>query len=77
MQAQELKWGKYSYKAIPCPLLGQSDHLFLFLVPAYKALVNSARPTCKTVKVWPAVAINQLQDCFEYTDWNVFSHSQI
>ncbi len=65
---------KDAYKAIPCPHLGQSDHLSLFLIPVYKALVNSARPTCKTVKVWPVVAIDQLQDCFEHIDWNVFSH---
>ncbi|XP_051717819.1 uncharacterized protein LOC127495187 isoform X2 [Ctenopharyngodon idella] len=65
---------KDAYKAIARPHLGQSDHLSLFLTPAYKALVNSAKSTYRIVKVWPEVAINQLQDCFENTDWNIFSH---
>lgn len=56
-----------AYKVIPCPHFGQSDHLSLFLVPAYKALVNCAKPTSRIVKVLSAVAINQLQDCFEHT----------
>ena len=55
------------YRARPLPHLGQSDHLFL--TSAYAPLRKTAPAITKTVVTWPDRASQQLQDCFERTNW--------
>lgn len=62
-----------SYKAAPLPYLGHSDHLSLFLLPKYSALIKHVKPTVRTVKVWPEGADPAYQQRFENTDWRVFA----
>ena len=62
-----------AYKAVPLPHLGQSDHLSLFLLPKYSALIKRVKPTVRTVKVWPEGADSALQLRFGNTDWGMFA----
>ena len=41
-------------------------------IPAYKHLLIRKKPTVKQVRVWPAEAMETLQDEFECTDWDMF-----
>ena len=64
---------KEAYRPLPCPSLGKSDHLSLFLLPAYKPLIRKTKPAIKMVKRRPKDATLQLQDCFDCTDWDLFA----
>ncbi len=68
---------KHGYKASPLPHLGLSDHISLFLTPAYRPLINRVKPSVKTIQVWPEWSSGQLQDCFSHTDWTVFVEDDI
>lgn len=65
---------KQAYRAVPLPHLGMSDHLSLFLVPAYTPLRKKSKPATKNIKIWPERALSQLQDCFERTEWSILDH---
>lgn len=63
---------KHVHRATPLPQLEQSDHISLFLAPAYRPLVNKVKPAVKEIQVWPEGVSEQLQDCFRHTDWTLF-----
>ncbi len=54
----------------PHAALGLSDHCLVHLLPAYSQKLKSAKPV--TVKRWTAEIEQDLQACFELTDWSVF-----
>ncbi|KAI4886686.1 hypothetical protein NFI96_027635, partial [Prochilodus magdalenae] len=60
------------YKAAARPHFGRSDHISVFLYPAYRQLLKQAPPVSKTIKVWTEETDLVLQDCFDTTDWEVF-----
>ncbi|KAF7647947.1 hypothetical protein LDENG_00164230 [Lucifuga dentata] len=68
---------KLGFRAKPLPHLGQSDHMSLFLIPAYTPLSKSAPVTSRTVNTWPEGASQQLQDCFQSTNWDIFEHQNL
>lgn len=68
---------KHGYRATQLPHLGSSDHISLLLIPAYKPVRKQAPPTTRTVKSWPEGASQQLQDCLESTDWDIFCHQDL
>ncbi|KAK0140101.1 hypothetical protein N1851_022987 [Merluccius polli] len=68
---------KNGYRAKQLPQLAQSDHMSLLLIPAYTPIRKSAPITIKTVKTWPEGAMEQLQNCFEITDWSVFENRDL
>ncbi|CAJ1076957.1 uncharacterized protein LOC125983400 [Xyrichtys novacula] len=68
---------KLGYRAKPLPHLGQSDHLSLLLIPAYAPLRKSTPTITKTVTTWPDGASQQLQDCLDRTNWEVFLHHDL
>lgn len=68
---------KHGYKASPLPHLGQSDHVSLFLTPAYRPIVNTVKPTVRHIQVWPEGASEQLRDCFSNTEWALFEDNNI
>ncbi len=68
---------KHGYKASPLPNLGLSDHISLFLTPAYSPLINRFKPSVKTIQMWPEGSSEQLQDCFSRTDWTAFVDDNI
>ncbi len=57
-----------------CPraALGLSDHCLVHLLPAYRQKLKSSKPILRTVKRWTVEAEQDLQACFELTDWSVF-----
>lgn len=60
------------------PHLGQYDHISLFLTPAYRPRICTDRPTTtRVVQVWPEGVSEQLQDCFNNTDWTIFEDDNI
>ena len=64
---------KNAYKAKQLPALGESDHLMIELLPAYKTLMKRMPVEKKEIKVWDdSDACESLRGCFECTDWNVF-----
>lgn len=52
---------KHGYRATPLPHLGQSDHIYLFLTPAYRSLVNTVKPTVRELQVWPEGALSSFR----------------
>ncbi len=52
-----------SYKALPCPHFGLSDHISLLLLPTYSQLIKRVKPSEKIVQVWTHGATSALQDC--------------
>ncbi len=56
-----------------CPhaALGLSDHCLVNLLPAYRQKLKSSKPVLRTVKRWTVEAEQDLQACFELTDWSV------
>lgn len=58
---------KHAYRAVPLPHLGQSDHLSLYLIPAYTRFITT----------WPEHAFPQLQDCFAHTDSSIFEQQDL
>ncbi len=68
---------KHAYRAAPLPHLGQSDHLPLFLFPAYTPLRRQTKPAHQTIKAWPENALVQLQDCFSCTEWSIFEDQDL
>ncbi len=66
-----------AYKTYRSPHLGQSDHLSLFLTPAYKPLISRKKTQIKTVQIWTEEVSSALQDCFEDTKWELFDQSDL
>ena len=56
---------KDAYHSVPRAALGLSDHCLVHLIPTY-------RPVVKTVKRWTNETEQDLQACFDLTDWSVF-----
>lgn len=68
---------KHGYRTTQLPHLGSSDHVSLFLTPAYTPLRKKTPSIIKTVTTWPDGASQQLQDCFENTNWDIFRHQDL
>jgi hypothetical protein len=61
-----------TYKTVPHPHFGQSDHVSLFLQKLKREPL-----TQRIVRAWTEEADSMLQECFENTDtdWNMFKDS--
>ncbi|KAK3575095.1 hypothetical protein QTP86_020708 [Hemibagrus guttatus] len=68
---------KLGYRARPLPHLGQTDHMSLLLIPAYAPLRKTAPTITKSVKIWPDSTSQQLQDCFDRMNWDIFEHPDL
>ena len=64
-----------AYKSFVLPSVGKSDHDCAYLIPSYLPKIKSQPIVKKTVKVWSPDSIEQLQGCFDCTDWNMFLES--
>ena len=58
----------YTCKALP--KLGDSDHSLVLLSPKYRPIVD--QPETITIKQWDDNAVEELQSCFECTEWDMF-----
>lgn len=68
---------KSAYMAVSLPHLGKSDHSSLLLLTAYTPLRRKSKLITKIIKKWPEGALEQLQDCFEQMDWEVFEYQDL
>ena len=66
---------KDSYKAIPLPAFGKSDHVAIFLLPKYKQKILNEAPVTKEVKRWTDQSEGLLQDALDNADWEMFRES--
>ena len=64
-----------TYKALPRPPFGKSDHNYILLIPAPKQKLKQEATVTQSIKKWPGEADAKLQDCFAITDWNMFRDS--
>ena len=64
-----------TYKALPRPPFGKSDHNSILLIPAYEQKLKQEAPVTRSIKKWSDEANAKLQDCFASTDWNMFRDS--
>lgn len=63
---------KGAYRAVPCPHFGQSDQISLFLYPSCRRVLKQIPPVRETVQIWTDESNQQLQDCLECSDWEIF-----
>ncbi|KAK3509002.1 hypothetical protein QTP70_015947, partial [Hemibagrus guttatus] len=61
-----------AYRAVPRAALGQSDHIMVHLIPAYRQKLKLCKPVVRTSKKWTSEAVGELQGCLDCTDWDVF-----
>ena len=61
-----------TYKAVPHPPFGKSDHNSILLIPVYKLKLKQEAPVTRSIKKWSDETDAKLQDCFASTDWNMF-----
>ncbi|KAK3568450.1 hypothetical protein QTP86_007299 [Hemibagrus guttatus] len=61
-----------AYHAVPRAALGQSDHIMVHLIPAYRQKLKLCKPVVRTSKKWTSEAVGELQGCLDCIDWDVF-----
>ena len=61
-----------AYKSVSLPPLGTSDHSTIHLTPTYRPKIQTEQVVKKHVKVWSSDSVEQLQDCSDCTDWDMF-----
>ena len=53
------------------PLGIRSDHNCILLLPTYLCILKTEKPVKILVKQWECDSTEQLQNCFDTTDWNI------
>ena len=66
---------KNSYKSVSRGNFGESDHTTIFLIPTYKNFLRVKKKQEKLIKIWSDLAISNLKDCLDSTDWNIFQEN--
>ncbi len=61
-----------SYKSLPRPPFGKSDHSSILLLPAYRQKLKREAPALRTIQCWSDQSDSILQDCFDHVDWDMF-----
>nr|XP_049573455.1 uncharacterized protein LOC125966913 isoform X1 [Syngnathus scovelli] len=63
---------KDAYHSVARAALGLSDHCLVHLIPAYRQKLKTSKPVVRTVRKWTVESRQDLQACFDSTDWSVF-----
>ncbi|XP_061135712.1 dihydrofolate reductase isoform X3 [Syngnathus typhle] len=63
---------KDAYHSAARAALGLSDHCLVHLIPAYRQKLKTSKPVVRTVRKWTVESRQDLQACFDCTDWGVF-----
>ena len=61
---------KGGYRVLKRPILGNGDHNMLYCVPTYKQLLKRVKPRETEIRKWDEENMQQLQGCFDCTDWS-------
>lgn len=64
-----------AYKTVCRLPLGKPDHNVIHLLPKYKAVVKRMKIVQKQIQVWSDKSKEQLRDCFDDTNWDMFFES--
>ena len=64
---------QHAYASIGRPAIGLSYHNVVHLLPKYRQKVKTHKPKEITRQIWNEETVNELQACFEATDWNIFT----
>ena len=64
-----------AYAAKCRPPLGRSDHNVVHLLPKYRQKLKREGPRISQSRVWTPGTTDELQCCFEATDWDIFFNS--
>lgn len=64
-----------AYKAVSSPALGKSDHNVIHLLPKYRQKIKREKPALRNIQQWSEESMEELNFCFETTDWQVFFDS--
>jgi hypothetical protein len=62
-----------AYKALPRPPFGKTDHDAILLLSSYRQKLKQGLPVTRTIQRWSDQSEATLQDCFDHSDWNIFS----
>jgi hypothetical protein len=62
---------KDAYKVLTKPPLGNSDHILIHMIPKYRQTLKRFKPNEICIAQWSNECIDELQACFDCTDWNV------
>ncbi|KAM9790398.1 uncharacterized protein ACBT44_018978 isoform 1-T1 [Syngnathus typhle] len=63
---------KDAYHSAARAALGLSDHCLVHLIPAYRQKLKTSKPVVRTVRKWTVESRQDLQACFDCTDWGAF-----
>ena len=63
---------KEAYKSYRRDHLGISDHNLILLRPLYVQKLRREQVVTKEIKQWNTESTEQLQDCFDQTNWDLF-----
>ncbi|KAM9829083.1 uncharacterized protein ACBT44_003385 [Syngnathus typhle] len=63
---------KDAYHSAARAALGLSDHCLIHLIPAYRQKLKTSKPVVRTVRKWTVESRQDLQACFDCTDWGAF-----
>ena len=61
-----------TFKALPRPPFGKSDHDSILLLPAYRQKPEQEMPVLRSVQRWSDQSDSTLQDRFDHVDWDMF-----
>ncbi len=61
-----------TYKSLPRPPFGKSDHSSVLFLPAYRQKLKSEAPALRTIQCWSDQSDAILQDYFDHVDWDMF-----
>ena len=64
-----------AFRSLCRPLLGRSDHNGSHLVSKYRQRLKQEKPRIQCVCVWDHDSSEELRECFDSTDWQVFFDS--
>ena len=68
---------KNAYKACKKPPLSTADHNVVHLIPTCHKKLQREGVLKKQVKKWDTAAIETLQACFEWTEWEVLMQGSL
>ncbi len=61
-----------TYKSLPRPPFGKSDHSSVLLLPAYREKLKREALALRTIQCWSDQSDAILQDSFDQVDWDMF-----
>ena len=62
-----------AFRSFRRPPLGRADHDMVYLLPAYRQRLKTAKPQMRTVRRWNRESILRLQGCLDCTDWDALT----